>query len=377
MLHKLLRTAAATTALAIALPLSAADIVIGQIAPLSGPLAPTGNMIRAGAQLYFDTINAAGGIHGAKLKLLTRDDAYKAPETVRLARELIRESQPLALLGIVGTGNVEALIKEKVLDDAGIPLVGVRTGASSVVGSGNPWLFLTRASYADEIGKIVEQYTTIGYRRFAVLYQNDPFGLDGLASAESIIRKNDGQLVAKGSYEKNTTDVAEAIKIITASSPQAVIMISNTAASAEFLKQARAAGNLAQFVALSVTDGPQVAAKIGADVAKGLAVTQVVPDPNARSVPLIREIQENLKKHGDKGTVLNHTFVEGYLAAKILGEGLRRTGPGPTRKKLRDAIEALRDYDTGGQYISFAPGSHAGISYVDITILNREGRLLR
>lgn len=359
------------------LPALAAELTIAQVAPFSGPLTPTGTHLRAGAQLYFDAVNAAGGIHGNKLKLQSRDDGYKATETVKQVRELLREGQPLALFGIVGTGNVEAILKEKVLDEAGIPLVTVRTGASTVVKSGNPWLFATRASYAAEIDKIVQQYETIGYKRFAVFYQNDPFGLDGLTSAEASIRKANGELVAKAGYEKNTTEVAAAVKAIVAAGPQAVIMVSNTAASAEFVRQSRAAGNLAQFVALSVTDGPQVAEKIGKEVAKGLAITQVVPDPSGRSVPLIREIQENFAKFKPQDVTLNHTLVEGYLGAKILGEGLRRAGPNPTRKKLRDALEQIRDYDVGGQYVSYSASNRVGTDYVDITILNKEGKLLR
>lgn len=361
----------------LALPLAAAELTIAQVAPFSGPLAPTGSHLRAGAQLYFDAVNAKGGIHGNKLRLVSKDDGYKAEETVRLTRELIAEAQPIALFGAVGTGNVEALIKEKVVDTAGVPLVSVRTGASSVVKSGNPWIFMTRASYAQEIDKIVQQYETIGYKSFAIFYQNDPFGIDGLASAEASIKKANCQLVAKASYEKNTTEVAAAVKTIAAAGPQAVIMVSNTAASAEFLKQSRTAGNLAQYVTLSVTDGPQVAKKIGNEAAKGLALTQVVPDPNSRSTPLIREIQESFEKFKPKDVTLNHTFIEGYLGAKILAEGLRRAGANPSRQKLRDALESIRDYDIGGQYVGFSPSNHVGMSYVDITILNKEGKLLR
>ncbi len=366
-----------TLLIALALPAAAADLVIGQVAPFSGPLAPTGSHLRAGAQLYIDAVNAKGGIHGNKLRLLSKDDGYKAPDTVRLAKELIAEAQPIALFGIVGTGNVEAVLKERVLENAATPLITVRTGASTVVNSGNPWIFMTRASYAQEIDKIVQQYETIGYKRFAVFYQNDPFGLDGLASAEASIKKANGQLLVKAGYEKNTTEVAGAVKAIAAAAPQAVIMVSNTAASAEFLKQSRAAGNLAQFVTISVTDGPQVAQKIGNDAAKGLAITQVVPDPASRSTPLIREVQEAFDKFKPKDVTLNHTFVEGYVGAKILGEGLRRAGANPTRQKLRDTLEQLRDYDIGGQYVGFSPTNRVGMNYVDITILNKEGKLLR
>jgi len=358
-------------------PARAGEIVVAQVAPFSGPLAPTGSHLRAGAQLYFDAVNAKGGIAGNRLKLVSKDDGYKAVETVRLARELIRDAQPLALFGIVGTGNVEALLKEKVLEEAAIPLVAVRSGASSVVRSGNPWLFMTRASYAEEIERIVQQYETIGYRRFAIFYQNDPFGLDGLASAEASISKAGCELVAKASYEKNTTEVAAAVKAIATATPQAVIMVSNTAASAEFVRQSRAAGNLAQLVTLSVTDGPQVVDKIGKEAAKGLALTQVVPDPASRSTPLVREIQENFARFPQKEVNLNHTFIEGYVGAKILVEGLRRAGANPTRQKLRDAIEQIRDYDIGGQYVGFSARNHAGMNYVDITILNKEGKLLR
>ena len=355
----------------------AAIVVVGQVAAFSGPLAPTGTHMRAGAQLYFDAVNQEGGIHGASIRLVSIDDGYKSEETVRLAREMIRQSQPLAFIGFVGTGNVEAILDQKVLSEAGIPLIAVRSGAESLMRRNDPLLFMTRASYAEEIDKIIDQYTTTGNSRFAILYQDDPFGQDALLSAQQSIRKVGGSLVAKESYAKNTTEVGAAVKAIAAAKPQVVILIANTAASAEFVKQSRAAGNLAQYVALSVTDGAQVVQRIGVDKAEGLALTQVVPDPNSNTVPLIREIQNNFAKFKPKDVALNHTFVEGYLGAKVLGEALRRAGPNPTRKKLRDALETLRNYDAGGVFISFTPKQHAGSRFVDITILNRSGKLLR
>ena len=370
------RSTLAIILFALALP-CAAEIVIGQIAAFSGPLAPTGTHMRAGVQLYFDAVNAEGGIHGARIRLLSKDDGYKSEETVRLAREMIKESQPLAFIGFVGTGNVEAILDQNILSEAGIPLVAVRTGSESLVRRNDPFLFMTRASYAEEVGKITDQYITTGYIRIAVFYQDDPFGKDVLQSAEQLIKNAGGTLVAKGAYAKNTTDVAAAVKIIAAAKPQAVILIANTAASAEFLKQSREAGSLAQHVALSTTDAAQVVQRIGANKAEGLALTQVVPDPNSHTVALIREIQNNFAKFKPRDVTLNHTFVEGYLGAMVLGEALRRAGPNPTRKKLRDTLEALKNYDAGGVFISFSPKRHAGSRFVDITILNRAGKLLR
>ena len=367
-----------TVACAALLPgLAPADIVVAQVAPFSGPLAPTGNNMRAGAQLCFDAINAAGGIHGAKIRLVTADDGYKTSETVRLVQEMARSHQLMAFFGIVGTGNVEGLLKENTLGRTGIPLIAARTGASSVSTPANPWLFLTRASYAQEIGKTIEQFVPLGYRRVAVFYQNDPFGLDGLKSLENALQQSGGELVARGSYEKNTVRVETAVKTIAEASPQLVIMVSNTAASSEFVKQFRATGKPTQLSAISVTDGGQLVQAIGVDTAHGLAISQVVPDPTNMSVQLSREIRDRLKKYPQGNATLNHTLVEGYLGAKILIEGLRRAGPDPSPRKLRDALEEIHQFDVGGLSVGFSPTSHQVSKYTDITIIGRSGKLLR
>lgn len=354
-----------------------AELTVAQVAPLSGPLAPTGKGIRAGAQIYFDTVNAAGGINGEKLRLVSVDDGYKTSETLRLVKELADQHHPIAFFGIVGTGNVEALLKEKLLARLGIPLIGARSGASSLTTPANPWLFLTRASYDHEISRMISQYIPLGYRRIAVFYQNDPFGLDGLKSLENAVQKHGVELVARGSYEKNTTLVEAAVKTISAAQPQLVVMVSNTAASAEFVKQFRATGIPSQLTTLSVTDGGQVVDKIGAPAAQGLAISQVMPDPGDMSVALVREIHGQAKKYLPKDIPLNHTVIEGYLGAKVLVQGIRGAGDNPTGKKLRDALEVMRAYDAGGLAIGFSPDNHVGSRYSDITILSRSGRLLR
>ena len=358
-------------------PSVASEIVVGQVAPLTGLLAPTGNHVRAGAQIYFDAVNASGGINGQKIKLVSKDDGYKVPDTIKQAKALIEEMQPVALFGFVGTGNVEAVLKEKILDDNGIPLVMIRTGATSLAKSGNPWMFITRASYAGEIGKIFQLYSATGYKNYGIFYQDDPFGQDGLASAEALAEKHGCKIVAKGSYEKNTTNVASAVKTIAAAAPHLVIMVSNTAASAAFIKQAKDAGLRTQFVAISTTDATQLVEAIGAPTAAGVAITQVVPHPDNRTVPLSKEFKENFTKYKPEGVVYNHALLEGYVGAKVLVEGLRRAGPAPTRKKLREALEQIRNYDLGDLQISYSPTNRAGTAFADINIISGNGVLLK
>jgi ABC-type branched-subunit amino acid transport system substrate-binding protein len=130
-------------------------------------------------------------------------------------------------------------------------------------------------------------------------------------------------------------------------------------------------------MALSTTDGPQVVTRIGKETAHGLGIAQVVPDPSNRAMAIVREVQEVYRASSPAGIELNHTLVQGYIGAALLVEGLRRAGPNPTRRVLRDALESLHDLDLGGITVNFSPRNHTGIDYVDITILNRHGRILR
>ena len=330
MIARTARRLATILAALIAIPAAAADLVIGQIAPFSGPLAPTGIHLRAGAQLYFDRVNAGGGVHGAKVQLVTRDDAYKVTETVKLTRELLKEHTPIALFGLVGTGNVTALVAEKILDAAEIPAVGIRTGANSLIYPAHPYLFIGRASYATEVEAMVRHLGSTGSRRIAVFYQDDAFGADGLVAAERAIAKGGLELTTKAGYKKNTTEVEPAVATILAATPQSVIMIANTAAAAAFVKQFREAGGGAILMALSTTDGPQIADIIGMDAARGLSIAQVVPDPNNRALAIVREIQQAFRDAAPKEVKLNHTLIQGYIGAKLLVEGLRPATRAPT-----------------------------------------------
>jgi branched-chain amino acid transport system substrate-binding protein len=374
----LLRTVLAVVLFVLApLAATASDIVIGQVAAFSGPLAPTGTHMRAGAKLCFDAVNAEGGVHGARIRLVTRDDGYKTEETVRQARDMLKESQPLAFIGFVGTGNVEAMLEQKVLSEAGIPLIAIRSGAESLVRRNDPFLFMTRASYAEEIEKITDQYATTGYTRFAVLYQDDAFGQGALLSAEQAIRKSGGitgsQGILREEHDQRRRRRQDHCCRQTAGGdpdcqyrsqrrvPQAVTR------SGKLCPVRRAFGH--RCGAGGAADRRRQGRGAGADAGRSRpGQSYRCPDPG---------IQTHFARFKPKDVTLNHTFVEGYLGAKVLAEALRRAGPNPTRKKLRDTIEAIRDYDAGGVFISFSPKRHAGSRFVDITILNRAGKLLR
>jgi ABC-type branched-subunit amino acid transport system substrate-binding protein len=365
----------AMSSLLLPLCAQAGEIVIGQVAPFSGTLAPTGKGVNLGVRAYLARVNAAGGVRGDTLRLVTRDDGYKVEETVRLTRELIDTEQPAALVGFVGTGNTIALHKEGVLDKARIALVGVRSGAQALREPVPRYIFHTRASYAAEVQRVIDQMKSMGLQRVAVFHQDDPFGQDGLSAARARLETAGIELVAVGSYPKGTTEVASAVSTIHAADPNGVIMVSNTAASAAFVKEMKAAGSYALMIALSVTTGPQVAERIGAGTAHGLGIVQVVPNPASEAIAISRELGEDLKRIDAAGEA-NHTVLEGYLMARVLVEGIRRAGAND-RAAIHAALDNLGTFDAGGVTIRYRPDSHDGATYTDISILNRAGQLLR
>lgn len=351
------------------------DIVVAQVAPLSGVLADTGKDMVLGAKVYFDRTNDKGGVHGRKIHHVVKDDAYEVTETVRLAREAIDRDGAIALIGFAGTGNVAELLKQKVLEEANIALVAPYTGGEILREPLNPWIFHIRAGYADEAEGIVNQLLLFSMKRIAVMYQDDAFGQAGVAGVEAALAKRGLKLVAAGAYEKNTDDVADAVKRIAEANPQAVVMISVNRSTAAFAKRIRQVSTVSQLVNLSVVNPKEIVRLVGAQNARGIGIAQVMPYPYSPTVAIVKEYQEAMKKYAP-GAELSYTSFEEYVGAKVLVEGLKRAGPNPTREKVIRALETLNAYDVGGFTLNFSPVNRVGSHFVEITVIGKDGRLL-
>ncbi|HET7792923.1 MAG TPA: ABC transporter substrate-binding protein [Rhizobacter sp.] len=351
-------------------------LTIGQVAPLSGVLASSGKQMVLGGKVYFDWVNDQGGVHGAKIRTLVVDDGYKVDETVRLTKELTAKPEVVALFGFAGSANVGKLLEDKVLANAGIALVAPYTGGELLRKPFNPWIFHVRAGYADEAEHMVKQLNTQGLTRIALLYQNDAFGKAGQAGVEAALQRRNQKLVASAGYERNTTDVAAAVQQIRAAGPQAVIMVAVNKPAAAFAKQYREAGGGGQLFNISVVDPAELVKLGGIDNVRGLGISQVVPYPYQRSLPVVREFHEVMKKYAPDEEV-NYTNFEEYLGAKVLVEGLRRAGPKPTRAKVISALESMGNYDLGGVRVSFGPKERVGSRFVEVTVIGSQGKLLK
>lgn len=354
---------------------SAGEIVIGQCAPLSGTLASTGKDMVLGAKVYFDAVNAQGGVGGNRIRHVVKDDAYKTDETVRLTKELIDQDKAVGLIGYAGTGNISELLKQGVLASRNVPLVAPYTGGEPLRKPYNPHIFHIRAGYADEVERMVDQFAGVGISRIAVFYQNDAFGQAGLAGVEAALAKRKLTLASRGSYEKGSEDVSAAVAAVAKGQPQAVVMVAVMRPAAAFVKAYRHLDAGVQIFSISVINGPELSTLAGGEVARGVGITQVVPSPFSGTQKVVQEYREALRRHAPQAQP-SYTSFEEYLGAKVLVEGLKRIKGEPTPEALTKALEGI-DMDLGGVRIHYGPGNRVGSNFVEVTLLRSDGTLAK
>ncbi len=376
---KTLRNVVATVTLAFVLGQALAadngvtpkEIVLGQFAAQSGPAAELGKRMQLGILAYFSAINAQGGVNGRQLKLVSRDDGYEPERAAAAAKALINEDKVFALIGSVGTPTTLAAMPA--INEEKIPLVGPFTGAQALREPFNRNIFHVRASYFDETERIVQHLTTLGVKRIAVFYQNDSYGKAGLEGVTRALAKRSLKASGIATVERNSVDVAPALTELLKTSPEAIVQISAYKSCAALIRLARSKGYGGQFFNVSFVGSKALADELG-DTGSGVTISQVVPFPYIPSSVIVREYQKLMAAAGQKD--YDFSSMEGFLAARVLVEGLRRAGPNLSREGLVKALESLRNYDMAGFTVNYTPENHEGSHYTDLTIIGRGGRFV-
>ena len=339
-------------------------ILIGQSAALSGPAQELGKEMKAGAEAYFNYVNKKGGIYGRQIKLISLDDGYEPDRAAANTKKLIEEHHVLALFGYVGTPTSNAALP--IFTEAKVPFIGPFTGAQSLREPFNRNIFHVRASYFDETEAIIDHLVRQGISRIGVFYQNDAYGKAGLAGVERALKARNLNIVASATVERNSVDVAKAVETLAPSKTAVIVMISAYKSCASFIKAMKKAGATQQYWNVSFVGSKALAAELG-DEGRGVQISQVVPFPWSETVPVVAEYQARIG--GPES--YSFTSLEGYLAAKVLVEGLRRAGKNPTREGLIDKLSAIGKLDLGGFIVSYSGKDHSGSKYVDLTIISK------
>ena len=343
-------------------------IVLGQSAAFTGPAAQLGIQFHAGAKLYFDLLNAQGGVGRRAIEIRQLDDGYEPDRCVANTKKLI-DDDVFALFGYIGTPTGVAALP--LATKARMPFFAPFTGAMALRDPFSKTTFHLRASYNDETALIVKQLTNLGLKKIAVFYQNDAYGKAGLDGVTLALAAQNLKPVALATVERNSVDVAAAVATINAAAPDAVVQISAYKSCAAYIRAARKAGFGGTFYNVSFVGTQALADELGKDGA-GVVVSQVVPSPYNAARPIAREFVDAAKKAGNVQP--NFSSMEGYLAAKVFAEGLRRGGK-PNRESLIVGLESINDQSFGGFAVTFSPTNHVASKFVELSMLTGDGRV--
>lgn len=349
-----------------------AQLRIGQTAGFSGAVAAGVKETTDGAKLYFDAINAKGGVNGQKIELESLDDKFDPKLAAENARKLITERQVLSLFLNRGTPHTQAIVP--LLDEFNVPLVAPSTGAMALHKPAHPWLFNVRAPYQRESERAVQHLSLIGIDRIGVVHVDDSFGADLLEGAQKGFAAVSKTPLFIEKFDRAKPDYSRLAPLVASSGAQAVLFIGSGAAVADGIAAIRKAGSRAQIITNSNNASGGFVKSLGAN-ATGTIVTQVFPNERSLAAAIVKEAGDLAKAKGLEG--LSPAMLEGYAAAKVLVAGLQRAGANPTRAKLRDALEGLKKLDLGGLELGYGPNDHTGLEFVDLSIIDDSGRFRR
>ena len=352
-----------------AAPTFAQDIVVGQSAPLTGGNAELGNDIRNGALAYFKKVNDAGGLPQGKLKLVTLDDGNDTKLSAENTKKLVTEQNAVALFGYASsTLSIPAM---PTVMEHKVPFFAPFTGADTIRKQ-NEYVYTVRATYQDEINKIINFWGNLGNTRVTVLHYDDTVGKQNFETVANVLKKYDRTPVSV-SIKRNAAITDQNVKDAIASDPQVMVVTTLYAPAAQMIKKLKTAHGGTLVTSLSFAGASQLAKALGPD-ATGVSVALTVPTPRAKTIAVVKECDDAWSAAGQKDP-MSVTALESCIAAKVLVEGMRRSGRELTRASLHRALSALGRYDAGGYVVDFKPNFRHGGSYVGMALLRPNGEV--
>jgi ABC-type branched-subunit amino acid transport system substrate-binding protein len=351
--------------------LAQAQIRIGQTVGLTGAVAATSAESRRGAMVWFKHVNDTGGIFGQPIELVTLDDGFEVKRAFDNAQQLINQGV-IALFMNRGTPHTQALMP--VLAQAGIALVGPSTGAMVLHQPVNPWIFNVRATYQREAERAIDHLLQIGVTRVALVQVDDSFGNDAVQGALKALKEKGLAPVAHERYDRTHPDFSKISPAVVTANAQAALFVGSGTAVVDGMKSLRAAGSTAQLLTLSNNASAGFVQLLG-PLARGVIVSQVFPPERSISTPMVKQAMDLSKAQGIPE--LTPAMLEGFAAAKVMTEGLKRAGRNPTRASLVEALNTMGKLDLGGLELGYSPQDHTGLDYVDLSIVGEQGKFRR
>lgn len=350
-------------------------ILLGSHQDLSGPVASLGGPLREGMQLAVDDINAAGGIHGRKLRLIVEDSMFDPKRAVLATEKLIRQDRVFAMIASLGSATVQASMP--LMLDAGVPVLFSGTPADFNYTPFNRIKFALNIPYGEQVRSMVKYAVdTMGKQRVGVLYQDDETGHNVLRATETQLATHGMTVVEKVSYKRGAVDFSSQIARLRAAGVDVVILGTIIRETAAAMMEARKLGwNVDMMVTNAGMNDAVV--KIGGPAVEGLyAMTQFLSLNAQEQTPeltaLLDRFQAKYGKSPDDG------MIYGYMAIQLFAEGARRAGRDLTVDSLVRGLEGIRDFTTvfAASPVSFGPDERLGTRRAMLTQV-RDGRFVQ
>jgi branched-chain amino acid transport system substrate-binding protein len=344
------------------------EVVIVSCLPFSSTIKQLAVDTLSGAKAYIDYINAQGGVHGRKIKLISLDDGYEPEKAIQCFAKLHTEYKAFA--GAFFCGSATAAKYVPMSEPRKIPMVGFLTGTDLLHDPFRPHTISVRTSYHDESVALTEKLWSLGYRKIAVAYQNDAFGVANLRGIKDALAKHKAEPVATAGFKRNVEDMSEPFKVIRAANPDAVYIAGVYLALSRFAKDC-ADADWHPFLVSGSYVGNEELIRLAGKAADGIVLANVVPSPSRTDLRTVALYQKVLKQFApnDRPTF---TGLEGFMDAWVVVEGLKRAGKDLTRSKFIKAIESIHNQDVGlgpDFKISYSHEDHKGLDGVCYTII--------
>ncbi len=359
-------------AAALALPAAAQGKTLRVAATFadSGPEKVNGAGMFQGSKAYFDAVNRAGGINGARIELVMADDQFNPDKAKQNALTFAADASVLAMLHPLGTRQVAAVM-DNVKDMA---IVGPNTGTVALRKKASHNTFWVRANYDQEVDKLVSTAMTLGATQIGLVHPKDPLGAGLLAAFNLACDKYKIKpAVITTTPSTISPEVEPAARDIVKAAPQVVIMGLGAGTAPLFVKALRQAGGTSTVYGLSIAMSAANIRDLG-ELARGLGFSIIVPSPFATKHEIVRRYQTDMEAAGSKDFSL--PSLEGYIDARVLAEGIKRAGAAPTRAAIVAALEQIESLDLGGVRLAYGKSNREGNRYVDVAVIGAGGRFM-
>jgi branched-chain amino acid transport system substrate-binding protein len=336
-------------------------IKLGVLTDFTASTAAIGKTIADAYNTYFKALNAQGGINGRKVILLFEDSKHDMPTEIAAFRKLLYNDKPLTIITF-GTPTQKALFP--LYEKEHVPVFAASI-AHMMVEPFKKWVFLATADYQDTMFIAVDHVLKKNPNaRVAMAYVDNPYGYEGVTAAEKRLKKYGKKLVSKVVVVWSPVDATTQILTLKKANADYVLVQGIGSTVASLLRDSKRHDFQATY--LGTTQVLNTVAPITErvpDLAKHVVVVSPLPQWHEDTSEL-RKIKELYPKYGGEKDLpkLAGGFLQSWIQAMILAEGMKRCGRNLTPERLRDELEGIRNFDTGGITgpISFSPTSHAG-----------------